>query len=992
MAPAKAKTPRKDGFSASSSSSSSSAPGQEASTPRSSRIQGGCLSGLASLCCGGGHSRSAQESSNLDMDMIARLMKDVCQTELQRIERSMIHELRELDARVSQMQKAGTTNSTEASNASSRHDSPRSSVASGETRTSTVSLDASVDKAHMRQELESRLQAAEDRKMQRSLDVQTLQSVVTQVHKMFLDGEQPDSTIDQDEAGSEALLSTVQSARKNWFEEKTVLQDRITKMQATHSGESGTNSSSSDKQGLRSALASLREAIADRSRFGAWLCDVHAGDEDEKIDPHAQEKEQLRDQLSKLEAELSQLKKDHGIEEDVYVTRFSDEDDDDRLPRSPSGVKFAAALDDEDVEEVEARGQMRPTRGRVGTCFVKKDAMPDDGSKSGVKFGAGASGGNASRGLTFAENGEEDEQEVEARGQMRPSRGRVGTCFVKKDALPDNGAKPAGKGLRFTEERRDDVDEIEAKGQMRPTRGRAGTCFVKKDALPDSGAKPGVQFGDSPDERGSGPRFPAGNEDVTVVEATGEMRPVRGRIATPFLEEGVMDDAQKGGKGLTFVQQDTEEVTEVEATGKMRSVRNRVGTAFIKQDAMEPAQGARGLKFAEEDQHDVEEVDAKGQMRPTRGRVGTCFVKGDAMAGAAAEGGAKGVKFGEQDVEAIEEVEAKGAMRSTLGRSGTGFVKNDAMPDKAGVKFGAEEGAKGLKFAEQETEEVEEVEAVGQMRATRGRVGTCFVKGDAMAGAASEGGAKGVKFGGQDVEAVEEVEAKGAMRSTLGRSGTGFVKNDVMPDAGASKTGPTFAEPDVEEVEARGPMRTSRSRELTPFTQPDVMGSGLKFAEQEQDVVEEVEARGQMRPTRGRELTPFTQPDVMGSGLKFAEQEQEVVEEVEARGQMRPTRGRVGTAFIKKDAMEPAGQKLDEQEPEVVEEVEGTGELRSTRGRAGTCFVKEDALEAGRGGVKFAASPADEASTGLRFAEDTTAAEAVVESANQERRVELERF
>lgn len=106
-------------------------------------------------------------------------------------------------------------------------------------------------------------------------------------------------------ASVESIVNLVASERERWEAERQGLEARIEELKEqliTVSSPPDT-----EHEALKKKLHSLRQAVKERSRFGAWVCERHmqeSDDEDEAENPRNADKEELRLQMQELEREL----------------------------------------------------------------------------------------------------------------------------------------------------------------------------------------------------------------------------------------------------------------------------------------------------------------------------------------------------------------------------------------------------------------------------------------------------------------------------------------------------------------------------------------------------------------------------------------------------------------------------------------------------------------------------------------------------------------
>mmetsp|Transcript_103317 Transcript_103317/g.333268 ORF Transcript_103317/g.333268 Transcript_103317/m.333268 type:complete len:367 (-) Transcript_103317:254-1354(-) len=110
-------------------------------------------------------------------------------------------------------------------------------------------------------------------------------------------------------ASVDAIVELVEAERQSWAEEKAALEARLEELkdqrQARRRG-----GPDAEKAELRRQVQELRETMKQRSRFGAWVCERHMQESDEEESPTGLEKEELRETLAALEAELRKVREE----------------------------------------------------------------------------------------------------------------------------------------------------------------------------------------------------------------------------------------------------------------------------------------------------------------------------------------------------------------------------------------------------------------------------------------------------------------------------------------------------------------------------------------------------------------------------------------------------------------------------------------------------------------------------------------------------------
>mmetsp|Transcript_24585 Transcript_24585/g.69876 ORF Transcript_24585/g.69876 Transcript_24585/m.69876 type:complete len:353 (-) Transcript_24585:157-1215(-) len=112
-------------------------------------------------------------------------------------------------------------------------------------------------------------------------------------------------------ASVESIVHLVQSERERWEQEKHGLEARLEDLKEQVAIVAPAHDT--EHEGLKRQLARLRQAVKERSRFGAWVCERHmqeSDDEDEQGSSRNADKEALRIQMQGLEADLRSARRE----------------------------------------------------------------------------------------------------------------------------------------------------------------------------------------------------------------------------------------------------------------------------------------------------------------------------------------------------------------------------------------------------------------------------------------------------------------------------------------------------------------------------------------------------------------------------------------------------------------------------------------------------------------------------------------------------------
>merc|ERR1712187_486530 len=98
--------------------------------------------------------------------------------------------------------------------------------------------------------------------------------------------------------------------RERWAQEKLELEARLDELKQLQLSQLGQDA---EKEALKAQVQELRDTMKARSRFGAWVCERHMdASDDEDEDSSGLAKEQLREQLSELQAEVRKARRKDG--------------------------------------------------------------------------------------------------------------------------------------------------------------------------------------------------------------------------------------------------------------------------------------------------------------------------------------------------------------------------------------------------------------------------------------------------------------------------------------------------------------------------------------------------------------------------------------------------------------------------------------------------------------------------------------------------------
>eukprot|EP00413_Alexandrium_margalefii_P000489 CAMPEP_0204516528 /NCGR_PEP_ID=MMETSP0661-20131031/3192_1 /ASSEMBLY_ACC=CAM_ASM_000606 /TAXON_ID=109239 /ORGANISM="Alexandrium margalefi, Strain AMGDE01CS-322" /LENGTH=344 /DNA_ID=CAMNT_0051521891 /DNA_START=36 /DNA_END=1070 /DNA_ORIENTATION=- len=104
-------------------------------------------------------------------------------------------------------------------------------------------------------------------------------------------------------ASVDSIVELVESERARWAEEKVVLEARLEELKEQR--QLSRRCPDAEKQALKQQVQELRETMKLRSRFGAWVCERHMQEsDDEGESPGSLEKEELRQVMASLQAEI----------------------------------------------------------------------------------------------------------------------------------------------------------------------------------------------------------------------------------------------------------------------------------------------------------------------------------------------------------------------------------------------------------------------------------------------------------------------------------------------------------------------------------------------------------------------------------------------------------------------------------------------------------------------------------------------------------------
>lgn len=108
-------------------------------------------------------------------------------------------------------------------------------------------------------------------------------------------------------ASVDSIVELVQTERERWGQEKLSLEARLDELKQIQQKQLSQLGQDPEKEALKVQVQELRDTMKARSRFGAWVCERHmdASDDEEE---DGDDKEQLREQLSSLQAEVRKAK------------------------------------------------------------------------------------------------------------------------------------------------------------------------------------------------------------------------------------------------------------------------------------------------------------------------------------------------------------------------------------------------------------------------------------------------------------------------------------------------------------------------------------------------------------------------------------------------------------------------------------------------------------------------------------------------------------
>merc|ERR1711972_1195124 len=90
---------------------------------------------------------------------------------------------------------------------------------------------------------------------------------------------------------------------ERWADEKRALEEKVEELKKEQ--QMRRKGHDPEKEQLKQQVVDLRATMKLRSRFGAWVCERHMQEsDDEEEDEAHHEKEDLRDELARLQADL----------------------------------------------------------------------------------------------------------------------------------------------------------------------------------------------------------------------------------------------------------------------------------------------------------------------------------------------------------------------------------------------------------------------------------------------------------------------------------------------------------------------------------------------------------------------------------------------------------------------------------------------------------------------------------------------------------------
>lgn len=106
------------------------------------------------------------------------------------------------------------------------------------------------------------------------------------------------------------IVELIQSERDSWAQEKGALEARLEDLKEQREKQRREQGHDSEKALLKQKVQELRETISRRSRFGTWFCAQHMQESDDEEDETLpSEREELRETLMTLQAELRRVQK-----------------------------------------------------------------------------------------------------------------------------------------------------------------------------------------------------------------------------------------------------------------------------------------------------------------------------------------------------------------------------------------------------------------------------------------------------------------------------------------------------------------------------------------------------------------------------------------------------------------------------------------------------------------------------------------------------------
>eukprot|EP00929_Paragymnodinium_shiwhaense_P119598 TRINITY_DN91501_c0_g1_i1.p1 TRINITY_DN91501_c0_g1~~TRINITY_DN91501_c0_g1_i1.p1 ORF type:complete len:2121 (+),score=667.37 TRINITY_DN91501_c0_g1_i1:86-6448(+) len=569
----------------------------------------------------------------------------------------------------------------------------------------------------------------------------------------------------------------------------------------------------------------------------------------------------------------------------------------------PSGVQWDddASESDREVDEEAGVAPLRPAKTRQATAFVPKSrakfAEDDDDAPQEKKGSTKSRRVNFRRGDSVEQFNVVEDIEMEPEVNLRPTKTRQATAFVKPAAR-------GGAGVQFAE---DDAavleQEVEGDVPLKKVRTRQATAFVPKQR-----AK--VQMAEEDDEDAS---------------------PAEGKRHVGFQQRESIHEI---------------EYDEEEAPRQMKSSRARQATAFAPKPRVQVAEDddddegpARKVNFRPRESvvaipslHDGDEEEQPKQKRSAKGRQATAFVKVPMKGG--------GVQFVELEVvEAYELEEAQAPLKSSRTRQATAFVPKSKAPREA------------VQFADDAEEDVEEVEiaAGASAKSVRTRQATAFVPKSKVAASA-------IQFEEDvDVEEQELEESAASMKSSRARQATAFVSKKQAKEADAAEGGRGhvgFRGHDsivaLDEDPLGANTKSVKGRQQTAFMPKGAHGAEVQFAAEDEVVEMEATASGEgkraLKSTKTRQATAFVSKAKLKEGVSFEEEVDESEHELhedEAPKQLRPSRSRQATSFVPKGGIVAFADEVSESDegPEMARE-ESHRDLRPCRRRQPTAFAR----------------------------------------------------